>query len=534
MTRRAKVLYSLSRKRIRASLNKYNLYNAITWRKANRFGTLYQQRFLAKQETRSYHGENLTETQYRNVFTGKLNAVSSLQSRRSGVTEKATPWALQTFVALERRLDTAVFRAMFASSIRQAAQFILQGCVKVNGVKIRHPSFTLSPGDIFSVEPDKVLLALGRNKPSVKESVELLNRQIKRYNKYLKRCRQKPEYMFKVRMANRRRHKVYYEKYMKGIKEKASKVRKELMTEMNKKVDQVSPVSILEAILRRQPIFEKFGELKLFDNNKTLALKSLSVYNMVQGRLSEQSTAAEIESEKNGNDDNEVSAEAVEKSANVDETKVDELNPDSAVTAAAKLDQVSDTIPDSLPEELDSAQVQSLVKKYFPPKSSEEAVELAGNRSDVKKLLKEIVDLQRNDIRKDYSKKIELVEKSEDVYDPKWIDNLPEKIPLLNAEEIVEDPTKVPKLALPFSSGGLYGRQDPSKPYFTPWTPRQFLAPFSILPHHIEISFLSCHASYMRDPVARPGQSELISPFPLDMHERVHMWYSRKRRKYIQ
>ena len=47
-----------------------------------------------------------------------------------------TPYMQMTFAPLERRLDTAVFRALFASSVRQARQFVIHGAVKVNGKKV--------------------------------------------------------------------------------------------------------------------------------------------------------------------------------------------------------------------------------------------------------------------------------------------------------------------------------------------------------------------------------------------------------------
>lgn len=41
------------------------------------------------------------------------------------------------YAELERRLDSAIFRAMFASSARQAREFVVHGYVKVNGKKVR-------------------------------------------------------------------------------------------------------------------------------------------------------------------------------------------------------------------------------------------------------------------------------------------------------------------------------------------------------------------------------------------------------------
>lgn len=48
-----------------------------------------------------------------------------------------TPFSSMTFAPLERRLDVAIFRALFASSARQARQFVLHGAVTVNGRKVR-------------------------------------------------------------------------------------------------------------------------------------------------------------------------------------------------------------------------------------------------------------------------------------------------------------------------------------------------------------------------------------------------------------
>lgn len=48
-----------------------------------------------------------------------------------------TPYMGMTFYPQERRLDIAIFRALFASSARQAKQFVVHGFVKVNGKKVR-------------------------------------------------------------------------------------------------------------------------------------------------------------------------------------------------------------------------------------------------------------------------------------------------------------------------------------------------------------------------------------------------------------
>ena len=47
-----------------------------------------------------------------------------------------TPYLNMTYAPIERRLDTAIFRALFASSARQARQFVVHGYVKVNGTQV--------------------------------------------------------------------------------------------------------------------------------------------------------------------------------------------------------------------------------------------------------------------------------------------------------------------------------------------------------------------------------------------------------------
>ncbi len=51
-------------------------------------------------------------------------------------TTQRTPYMNMTYAPAERRLDTAIFRALFASSVRQARQFVVHGDVKANGKKV--------------------------------------------------------------------------------------------------------------------------------------------------------------------------------------------------------------------------------------------------------------------------------------------------------------------------------------------------------------------------------------------------------------
>ena len=70
---------------------------------------------------------------------------------------------------------------------------------------------------------------------------------------------------------------------------------------------------------------------------------------------------------------------------------------------------------------------------------------------------------------------------------------------------------------------------DLKKPYLTPWRPRDFLSPFAFIPRYLEVNFNICHAVYLRHPVARPGASEVPSPFGPDTHQLAFHWFLRRR-----
>jgi ribosomal protein S4 len=108
--------------------------------------------------TRAYHGEHVSEKQWERIFQPRMASVvpmdhvslarwdGSRQAAGRGSGEErptarrsleTTPYMPMLYAPLERRLDTAVFRAMFASSTRQARQFVVHGNVRVNGKKVK-------------------------------------------------------------------------------------------------------------------------------------------------------------------------------------------------------------------------------------------------------------------------------------------------------------------------------------------------------------------------------------------------------------
>ena len=70
---------------------------------------------------------------------------------------------------------------------------------------------------------------------------------------------------------------------------------------------------------------------------------------------------------------------------------------------------------------------------------------------------------------------------------------------------------------------------DASKPYATPWRPREWMSAFAFVPRYLEVHQKVCSAVYLRHPVARPGLAEVPTPFPGEVSALAHNWYLRRR-----
>ena len=122
--------------------------------------TYFQQKWKSKSTTRAYHGEKIREGQWNRMFRPTMRSVVAVHpslgrtdgsehaaGRGSGLKRQEgeklppqVPYMNMVYAPMERRLDIAIFRAMFASSARQARQFVVHGYVKVNGKKVSKPS----------------------------------------------------------------------------------------------------------------------------------------------------------------------------------------------------------------------------------------------------------------------------------------------------------------------------------------------------------------------------------------------------------
>lgn len=70
---------------------------------------------------------------------------------------------------------------------------------------------------------------------------------------------------------------------------------------------------------------------------------------------------------------------------------------------------------------------------------------------------------------------------------------------------------------------------DPSKPYLTPWRPRDFMSAFAFIPRYLEVHHAICSAVYLRHPVVKPGLAEVPTPFHPETGQLAFNWYLRRR-----
>ena len=70
---------------------------------------------------------------------------------------------------------------------------------------------------------------------------------------------------------------------------------------------------------------------------------------------------------------------------------------------------------------------------------------------------------------------------------------------------------------------------DDSKPYATPWMPRDYMSAFAFIPRYLEVNPNICAGVYLRHPVARPGLAEVPTPYGESTGGSAFAWYLRRR-----
>lgn len=123
----------------------------------------------AKQKLKGYYG-NINERQFRRLYEEAV--------RRRGDTSE------NLIEILERRLDAAIYRMKFVSTVFAARQFVNHGHVLVNGKRVNIPSYQLRDGDEIVVvgrmkDNVNVAMAIQSNERDVPEYIEADHKNFK-------------------------------------------------------------------------------------------------------------------------------------------------------------------------------------------------------------------------------------------------------------------------------------------------------------------------------------------------------------------
>jgi small subunit ribosomal protein S4 len=97
----------------------------------------YGTQLAAKQKMKFYYG-NMNERQFRNMYRKALNKKGNTSENLIGF--------------LERRLDSVIYRAKFATTVFSARQLINHGHIRVNGKKVNIPSYLVKEEDTIEVK----------------------------------------------------------------------------------------------------------------------------------------------------------------------------------------------------------------------------------------------------------------------------------------------------------------------------------------------------------------------------------------------
>ncbi|KAG8627032.1 hypothetical protein KVT40_004515 [Elsinoe batatas] len=474
MTR--KRFHNLKRPKVRQDWSKWTLFNLSRLREPRHdFKTFFQQKWEAKSLTRAFHGNQIREKKWQLMFDRRLPAVvpvdAAVLARTDGRQQSGgrgsgrdvaeedlemdgengedaqkvahgpdaslgqrTPYMQMAYWPTERRLDTAVWRALFASSALQARQFVVHGAVRVNGKRMRHPGYLLNPGDMFQVEPERVLYATGARKfdkssPDTSQGRDMSGEEGK---------------------SSRWRDEGRELDEDEGLDEDLEEA---LETEGTQEgPGQGESLELAEAEIPADPkkaLRDLLSEAKeiLADPKEKAKMSGKQKQAMRAFSRQVKSTMSKIRG------DTLAGAPAGETVEDLQATLEKLLGGEASTTTSA-----SETSEDKTEENTGKEDEED--GRIYPHRDA--------------RLLRQALDL---------------------------------------ASE----------------NEGAMGSIDASKPYATPWQPREFMSAFAFVPRYLEVNHKICSAVYLRHPVARPGLAEVPSPYNEEVYELAHNWYLRRR-----
>lgn len=475
--------------------------------------TFFQQKWAAKSKTRGYHGEHVPEKKWVRLFSPRLLSAVDMPpkylalhdgseqatGRGSGRTDstltaesysteaapvpsrfrydrpptttnalleshvaKMTPYMQMTFAPMERRLDTAIFRALFASSVRQARQFIIHGAVTVNGKKMVHPSYQLNPGDMFQVEVDKVLYATGQQKTASSDKRIIENLE----------ARQK----------------------------KAAKLENDFVMNSSAAKAKASAATTTEAAASAEETNADEGDAEAKGETEATEAEALGVESLTpeeSWRLNNKSLKVLLKDVKKMLKNTPETLSAKDKKVlrlfRADAKRFLSHPESSEMSAKEMVDALKSQMEshESMREAFEglSVSADAVPKKASPP---------TGEKSQNKdrELGKGLAELNAEQKQK----AVRIIGDSQLTRE-----EMRSLARMLQLEE--ENPV------------------DHTKPYATPWQPRPYMSAFAFIPRYLEVNQNICAAVYLRHPVARKGLAEVPTPFSYITSQLTHNWY---------
>ena len=419
------------------------------------------------------------------------------RSRSSAGSPPRTPYAQMTFAPLERRLDVAIFRAMFASSARQARQFVVHGAVAVNGKKVhllsilfhfpfipsppsffskinarglmwstqmKYPGYLLNPGDLFQVDPERVLFATGAPKDKVE----------RREGRLARRAGTEAKSADDDETATTEDAK----------NEGSPPVEDTIAEPKDPRETLKSLLSQAKTILSREkdvlPAKRK-QEIRGFQRAVRSVLSRSASSTVLTDNLESQFTGL-------------MSALKVKRASTPSADKEAARSAGGAQNASSSPSSPSSSSSSSPPSPSSSSSPSS-----SPSSSSTAATSTSEAASGISEPLKEAFQKA--------------------AHDPSNLDDV-------DTAELSDTEIEVLRRALQQLRDNPI---DSQKPYATPWRPRDYMSAFAFIPRYLEVNQNICAAVYLRHPVARPGGSEVASPFGESVGTAAYTWYLRRR-----
>ncbi|KMU81071.1 hypothetical protein CISG_02450 [Coccidioides immitis RMSCC 3703] len=357
--------------------------------------------------------------------------------RRGGRCSKSLrrrPYMQMTFAPLERRLDVAIFRAMFASSTRQARQFVVHGAVTVNGKKMQYPGYLLNPGDLFQVDPERVMFATGAPKDAKERRAGRIRRRLGR---------------------------TAQEQDTEKAEDKKETKQKEETSESKEEPE--DPRKTLKQLLSQAKAIMSNSK----DNIPAKRRQEIRGFQRAVRRVLSRSSSSTVLTDN-------LEAQFHELKAIL--TKDVELASASETTESSETARPQPSEDASSPantKSTDSASMENLTKalkeaSLNPSQLLDASTFTSLSNTDLDVLKEALIQIHENPI-------------------------------------------------------------DSTKPYATPWRPRDYMSAFAFIPRYLEVNHKICAAVYVRHPVARPGMAEVPTPFNETIGGAAFAWYLRRR-----